>query len=174
MIYGYDCANTMKKYLIIALSMAIGAGSVYAAYRLYTRAFRPSLYAQLISINDESGKKLTFRLTNLGSKNIVLDTDSMRMALLSLPGRPNVYMIYATSDRDGARAGTYGSGTTLAPQQSFMLPNIRPAIINVFSRRNITLKPIVLVSYESRHEGNGRYWQGNVKSFPLELDLADG
>lgn len=164
----------MKKYILITLSLIIGAGCLYAAYMIYIRAFRASLFAQMISINGKSGKALSFRLTNLGSKPIVLDTDNMRLALLSLPENPNVYMIYASSESNANHAGVFGGGTTLAPMQSFELPNFRPAIINAFSQRNIRGRPIVLVSYESLHKGDGRFWHGNIKSFPVELDLTDG
>ncbi|MCC8167412.1 MAG: hypothetical protein LIQ31_15055 [Planctomycetes bacterium] len=164
----------MNKYAVPVISLVIGVVSIFLIHTFFKRAFMPSLYLQLTATSGEAGKQLYLRFTNIGSSDITLDTDSMRLSLLSLPNKPNVYMIYANSDSGGGRGGASGRGVTLAPQQSFVLPNFRAAIVNAFSERNSSQQPLVYASYESLQDDGGRYWHGNVKSFPMTLDLTDG
>lgn len=147
------------------ISLALGAASVALVFYGYTRAVGSELFVQLV-FSEEGGGRLALKFTNVGRRDLVLNTANMSYTLV--PSLDNVpyYLVYI-------HAGVYSlrsqSETMLAAGKSLEIGNILPLVR--------TLPPgetflSVLYQSEPRVSAGTRYWHGTIRSFPIQVELT--
>lgn len=160
----------MRRNTAIAFSAVIGAICILAAFMLYKDYSASTLFIQLVPSGESRTEGVVLRFTNIGSREVLLDSDRMRLSLVPIFDESLSLLVYARSDATIRGAGEGGS-VSLAPGESLDSIDLLPAVKDALSRQVVKDDVFLSASYESVQETTGRFWSGTVKSFPIKLDL---